>query len=158
MCEFQAITEENRAQCLALLKALWHGRIVVVRGECVELSSLDGLCACDGGEIAGLITYRILEKTCEIVSLNSLKEKRGIGSALVERVADLARAAGCQRLVLITTNDNIDALRFYQKRGFDLLRLYRNALEETRRLKPGVPPVGEHGIPLRHEIELERFL
>lgn len=59
------------------------------------------------------------------------------------------------RLWLITTNDNMEALRFYQKRGFILSALYPNALEESRKLKPEIPEVGLEGIPLRDEIELE---
>jgi hypothetical protein len=59
---------------------------------------------------------------------------------------------------LITTNDNVAALRFYQKRGFTLAALHKNALEQSRRLKPQIPLLGLDGIPLRDEIELEIFL
>ncbi|MEW5718069.1 MAG: GNAT family N-acetyltransferase, partial [Chloroflexota bacterium] len=82
----------------------------------------------------------------------------GIGSALIDAVKLRARQAGCKRLWLITTNDNLTALRFYQKRGFTLAALHRNALEESRKIKPEIPLVGEHGIPLRDEIELEMML
>jgi hypothetical protein len=55
-----------------------------------------------------------------------------------------------------TTNDNVDALRFYQRRGFRLAALRTRAVDELRRrLKPTIPAVGEHGIPIRDEIELE---
>ena len=63
-----------------------------------------------------------------------------------------------KRLVVITTNDNIGAIRFYQKRGFDMVKLYRGALERSRKLKPQIPLIGENEIPLRHEIEFERKL
>ena len=66
-----------------------------------------------------------------------------------------ARGEGIKKLILVTTNDNINALRFYQKRGFDMARLYRNAMEASRKIKPEIPLVGENGIPLRHEIEFE---
>jgi len=69
-----------------------------------------------------------------------------------------AAAAGCTRLWLVTTNDNVEALRFYQKQGFRLVALYPNALEASRRLEPDLPLVGRHGIPLRDEIELEMRL
>ena len=69
-----------------------------------------------------------------------------------------ARERGCRRLFLITTNDNLRALAFYQKRGFELAALRRGALNESRKLKPSIPLIGENGIPLRDEIELEMSL
>jgi len=90
----------------------------------------------------------------EIMSLDSLREGQGIGTALVEAAIAHARASGCAQVTLITTNDNLRALGFYQKRGFDLVRLYRGALDVSRAMKPEIPLVGEGGIPLRHELEL----
>jgi DNA-3-methyladenine glycosylase I len=105
-----------------------------------------------------LVTYRIEGEACEIVSLDSTIETIGIGSALIQAVRDTAASAGCKRLWLVTTNDNMAALRFYQKRGFVLVAVHRNALDESRRLKPEIPLVGIDGIPLRDEIELELSL
>jgi GNAT superfamily N-acetyltransferase len=93
---------------------------------------------------------------CEIVTLDNLGDRRGVGTALIEAVMETARAAGCRRLWLITTNDNLRALRFYQKRGFRLVRLSPDAVTAARRIKPEIPLVGEDGIPLRDELELER--
>jgi ribosomal protein S18 acetylase RimI-like enzyme len=87
--------------------------------------------------------------------MNSLAEARGVGSALVDAVRNAAANAGCQRLWLITTNDNTTALRFWQKRGFRLAALYRNAIEQSRKLKPEIPLTGNDGISIRDEIELE---
>lgn len=77
----------------------------------------------------------------------------GTGTALVEAVAG---DAGARRLRLVTTNDN--ALRFYQRRGFRLAELHVGAVDEARRLKPTIPTIGDHGIPLRDELVLERPL
>ncbi len=54
--------------------------------------------------------------------------------------------------------DNMNALRFYQKRRFRLIAVFPNALEESRKLKPEIPLTGIDGIPLRDEIELELIL
>jgi hypothetical protein len=60
------------------------------------------------------------------------------------------------RLWLVTTNDNVDALRFYQRRGFRLAELRPEAVTLSRRaLKPEIPMVGAHGIELRDELELD---
>ena len=57
---------------------------------------------------------------------------------------------------LITTNDNLRALQFYQKRGYSLTKIYKDAMDEVRKVKPNVPIIGENGIPLRDELELEK--
>ena len=101
---------------------------------------------------------RISENECEIVSLNSLAADRGIGTALIAEVKEKAAEGGCRRIWLITTNDNVAAMRFYQKRGFSFAAIYINALEETRRVKPELSLTGFDGIPLRDEIELELLL
>ena len=108
-----------------------------------------------GGRPSGLVTYRIDGDECEIITLNSLIEGIGIGSALLEAVGKAAEASGCKRFWLITTNDNTKAIRFYQKRGMTLAALYRNAIEHSRKLKPEIPMAGLDGIPIRDEIELE---
>jgi GNAT superfamily N-acetyltransferase len=120
---------------------------------------MPGFVAVDtGGAWVGLITYRLAATECEVISLNSLRPGVGIGSALIGAVREIARQNGCCRLWLMTTNDNMNALHFYQKRGFVLAALYPDALAEARRLKPEIPLTGFDGIPLRDEIELEMTL
>ena len=109
-------------------------------------------------EPVGLVTYSIQEAQCQIVTLDSLVKGRGIGTALTEAVKAAAMEAGCRRLWLITTNDNLPALGFYQKRGFVIAAIHRNALQVSRRIKPEIPLFGKDGIPLRDEIEMEYLL
>lgn len=104
----------------------------------------------------GLITIHVAEKECEITTLDSLSEASGIGTALVEAVETWAEAAGIQRLWLVTTNDNLAALRFWQKRGYHLVAVHRNAIAQARRIKPQIPITGLNGITIRDEIELEK--
>jgi ribosomal protein S18 acetylase RimI-like enzyme len=136
----------------------WAGSFVVSRGKVHYPNRLPGFVAMAEGEPAGLITYQINAGACEIVTIESRVEGIGVGSALIEAVKQAARAAGCRRLWLITTNDNLPALGFYQRRGFELVAVHRAAIETTRRLKPGIPRVGLGGIPIRDEIELEMML
>lgn len=155
---FTAVNEENRALVNAFLMEHWFSTDMVVRGECVDMTKQSGILAMEDGEISGLLMYRAEGDVCEILSLDSLMPGKGLGTALLCEAEQVARSHGCARLTLITTNDNIEALRFYQKRGFDMANLYRNALEVSRRMKPQIPLIGEHGIPLRHEIEFEKRL
>ncbi|MCH7786707.1 MAG: hypothetical protein IIC22_04260 [Chloroflexi bacterium] len=62
------------------------------------------------------------------------------------------------QLWVITTNDNLNALRFYQMWGMTIAALRPNALEESRKLKPEIPMTGIDNIPLHDEIELELAL
>jgi N-acetylglutamate synthase-like GNAT family acetyltransferase len=83
---------------------------------------------------------------------------QGVGTALIEEVKAEARSQGCTRLWLITTNDNLPALKFYQKRGFQITAVHPDAVTESRKVKPEIPLVGLEGIPLRDEIELSMEL
>jgi GNAT superfamily N-acetyltransferase len=114
------------------------------------------LVAIDGAEPAGLLTYVLGADACEVLTLHAVRPWHGAGSALLHAVAKIARDARCSRLWLVTTNDNVDALRFYQRRGFRLRALYPGAVDASRRdRKPEIPRIGDHGIPLCDELELE---
>ncbi len=152
------LTGDDHDWVARLLTRRWGSPQVVSRGRLHQADRLPGFCAVQAGTPRGLITYHITGGECEIVTLDSVQEGEGIGTALIEAVEAAARQARCRRLWLITTNDNLNALRFYQKRGFVLAALHRDALTASRRLKPQIPLVGQHGIPLRDELELELLL
>ena len=91
---------------------------------------------------------------CELAFIGSLEPHRGIGTALLNALR--GEVADCARIWLVTTNDNLEALRFYQRRGFHLIAIHPDAVTETRKsLKPEIPLVGSFGIPMRDEIQLE---
>ena len=155
MIQARPLIEGDREWAVRLIEKRWGSRMIVTRGRLHDAGELPAFVATRAGEPAGLATYRIDGDECELVSLDSLVEGVGVGSALIAAVQEVAMAAGCRRLWLIATNDNMAALRFYQRRGFVLVGVHRNALEESRRLKPEIPLIGIDGIPLRDEIELE---
>jgi len=135
----------------------WDAEIVVAHGVVYKPHELPGFVAThvEQEQPVGLITYQLQDNQCEIVTLDSLKSGAGIGSALIEAVKAAASQMGCIRIWLITTNDNLNALRFYQKRGFELVAVHRDAIERSRQIKPEIPLIGEYGIPIRDKIELE---
>jgi ribosomal protein S18 acetylase RimI-like enzyme len=122
---------------------------------CDELPGFAAFC---GEELVGLVTYAVADGQLQVVSLDSVREGIGVGTSLMLAVERVARDSGMDRVWLLTTNDNLNALRFYQKRGYVLVAVHRNAVEQARRLKPQIPTVGSDGIPLRDEIELEKRL
>ena len=152
------VRAEDRDWIRRFVAERWGAEVVVARGVLYRPHELAGIVAeGDGGPI-GLLTNQISGDACEIVTLDSVRPSMGVGTALLEAVKDAARAAGCRRLWLVTTNDNLEALRFYQKRGFVLAAVHRNAVAAARRLKPEISRTGAHGIPIRDEIELELLL
>jgi ribosomal protein S18 acetylase RimI-like enzyme len=135
------------------------GDVLVRRGEAVNVSRLPGFAAWIGSERAGVLTYAVRGDECEVVTLESLLRRRGAGRALMDAVREAAQAAGCRRLWLVTTNDNVGALGFYQRWGLDLCAFRRGAVDEARRtLKPSIAVRDEHGVPIAHELELELLL
>ncbi len=133
----------------------WYDERIIAHGMVYYPHLLPGFIAVQAERWSGVITYSITAMQCEIISLNSLEERRGIARSLIEAVSSTARQAGCTRLWLITTNDNIAALYFYQKRGFQLVAIHRNAIQQARLIKPNIPLLGHAGIPIQDEIELE---
>lgn len=141
-----------------VLREHWGSPAVVTRGKVHHANELPGFVARGSSGKIGLITYSINGTECEVVTLDSLAEGRGIGSTLLKAVESAARESGCTCLRLVTTNDNLKALRFYQKRGFNLVALHVNAVAASRKLKPEIPATGIDGIPIRHELEMEIVL
>ncbi len=136
----------------------WGGEEMISRGNIYRPEQLDGFVVENGNEWIGLITFFIKDDECEVTSLDSQREGQGIGSMLIDETIKEARARDCKRLFLITTNDNLHALGFSQKSGFEIVTVYRGAVNVSRKIKPSIPLVGNDGIPLRDEIELEMSL
>ena len=136
----------------------WGGEEMITRGNIYRLEQLEGFVVEDEEEWIGLLTFVVKDGECEVTSLDSLREGQGIGSKLIDQAIEESRARACKRLFLITTNDNLNALGFYQKRGFEIAAIHRGAVTESRKIKPSIPLVGFNNIPLRDEIELEMSL
>jgi len=137
----------------------WNALRVARRGVLVDSLDHPAVLAWSDGELTGVATYVIDGDSCELLTLYTASRLMGVGSALLAAVQDIARAAGCCCLWVVTTNDNLEALRFYQRRGFRLALLRPGAVDRSRELlKPEIPTSGAYGIPLRDELELEMGL
>jgi len=155
----RSLTDDDRPWLTGFMTERWGVPLAAGGGRLHRLDDLPGFAAVSAdGAVAGVVTYLIEADTCEVVSIDSVVQGEGVGTALLEAACQAAAAAGCRRVRLITTNDNVDALRFYQRRGFALTELRRGAVEEARRMKPQIPEVGAYGIPIRDELVLVREL
>jgi len=145
----------DQAAIEAFLEA--HDTTLVARlGELVDARLPPALVAVEGERLVGVLAWIAHADSVEVLTLHVTEPWHGTGTALLDGARRLAASLECRRLWLITTNDNTDALRFYQGRGFSIARLHRGAVDRSRReLKPTIPRIGDHGIPLRDELELE---
>ncbi len=146
---------EDRSWIGQQLRGSWGSTIIVSRGRMYDANQCPALVAVQDGRPTGLATFRFHDDECELLSLEAIQRRSGVGSALLAGVAGKAADSGCRRLWLITTNDNLDAVRFYQRRGMRLVAVHSGAVDEARRMKPSIPEVGEYGIPLHDELEFE---
>jgi len=156
--EIRLLTPADRDWVRRKIIETWGAETVVVHQTVYHPAELPGFIAEAEGEIAGLLTYHLEGEACEIVTLDTWRTGLGVGTALIETVKQAAGREKCRRLWLVTTNDNLPALRFYQKRGFVIAAVHVNSIEKDRRLKPEIPLTGMDGIPIRDEIELEMML
>ena len=154
--DIRQIARGDRTWAHNLLVTNWCTEIVVSRGRCIRADLLPGFVATVGGDRVGLLTYRPSGDEWEIVTVDSLREREGIGTALLKAVRNAAISAGCRRLWLITTNDNLPAMQFYEAFGFVRKAVYLGAVTVvSRKLKPEIPMTGVGGVPIRDEVEYE---
>ena len=148
------VVESDKPTVEWLTTQLWGAAEVAVHDGVFYPATLPGFIAERGGRIAGLVTFEVRPPILEIVTINALDLYQGIGTMLIEAVRAEAKRLGCVQVTLTTTNDNIGALRFYQRRGFRIAAVRPGAVDRTRRRKPEIPRTGDFGIPLRDEIDL----
>lgn len=159
MIDVRPLTENDRGWAGEVEAESWSEPIVARLGELIDPTQLPGFIALLDGERAGLASYAVRGDECELVTIRSLREGRGVGRALFDAVRNAAIEASCTRLWLITTNDNLRALKLYQRWGMEIIAFHRHAVTEARRhLKPSISERGAHGIPILHEFELELSL
>lgn len=133
----------------------WGSEKIIGCGKTYFPHKLPGFVAVSGKKYLGLITYAIKKDECELVSFNVLRKRRGIGTALIEKIKKAMKKISCRKIFFVTSNDNIDALRFYQRRGFIIKKVYPGAITAARKIKPEIPLIGNYGIPMRDAIKLE---
>jgi len=150
----RTVVESDRPTVEWLTTQLWGAPEVVVHDGVFYPAALPGFIAERGGRIAGLLTYDVRPGVLEIVTINAIDQHTGIGTMLIEAIRVEAKRRGCHEVNLTTTNDNIGALRFYQRRGFRLAALRPGAVDRSRLHKPEIPRTGDYGIPLHDEIDL----
>jgi GNAT superfamily N-acetyltransferase len=146
----------DTARLAEVVARTWGSTLMDTRGRLVDILSLPGFVAVDVHEWLGYAAYEARAGETEILILESFVERTGVASGLLAECVRTAIDESALRVWLLTSNDNMDALRFYQRRGFVLVAVYRDAITRAREtIKPEISLIGKHDIPLRDEIELE---
>ena len=148
--------EADRPMIAWLMTELWGSATQMVHQTVYRPADLPGLIAERGSRLVGLLTFHVAGGVLEVVTLNALERRAGVGTLLLEAAVVEARQLRCHEIRLTTTNDNLDAIRFYQRRGLRLVALRPGAVDRARAERPEIPPDGDYGIPLRDEIDLAR--
>jgi GNAT superfamily N-acetyltransferase len=159
------LRDADRGAVARFIEAEWGDGVIAVHGAVFHPAQLPGFLAelqeqqsgaQPDRQPVGLLTYTVADGALEIITLNAVTRLTGTGTALLGYAVTEARRVGCREIRLTTTNDNVEALRFYQRRGFRLVALRPGAVDEARRIKPQIPQTGDHGIPLHDELDLVR--
>lgn len=152
------ITIHNRQRVIDFFKKHWGGTEMIISSGTFDCAQLDGYIYEGRDEILGLLTYVVYEEALEVISLDSIREGQGIGPQLMHGAELLAKKIGLEKITLITTNDNLAALKFYQKRGYRIVKVIPDAVTEARKVKPTIPFIGNDNIPLHDELLLQKHL
>jgi GNAT superfamily N-acetyltransferase len=152
------IRDDDYEAVRELLTSRWAGPEILLDGEMVDATRLPGYTAYAGGDLVGLVTLIKRDGEWEILTLDSLSRWGGTGTLLLDAVIDEARSAGINRLTVRTSNDNLDAFRFYQRRGFRLENVAQGVIDREREEKPEIPLRGDYGIEIHDEVLFARAL
>ena len=155
MIQIREVTAADGTWVRESLEREWESAIAVSRTRIHHPDRLPGLIAVRSGERVGLLKYMIEDGQLEVVTIQSLVRRLGIGTALLSAARDLAKARGCSRLWVVTTNENAAAISLYSRFGMKHVATYRGAMKEARRLKPQIPEYGPDGTPIEDELEFE---
>jgi len=157
--KIRQVDKAMREKIQPILDESWGSPYLAVNGKLWDSRIMPGYAAvsstspAEGCEVLGYLLYEQHDGVCEIMVLESVAQNIGIATVLIEQVKQAAISGGVNKIIVQTSNDNIHAFRFYQRRGFTISEVRPGAMEAARQLKPLIPLIGEDGIPLRDEIE-----
>ena len=156
MMQTRFLKESDASWASEIINERWQGPFIVSKGVVHDTRTLPGIIACDGDRAVGLLLFSRKDADIEIVTLDALELRRGVGRLLVDAIGAHAVDAGVRRIWLITTNDNVGAVAFYTQCGFRLVHVWLEAITKARKLKPQIPVMGRSGVPIRDELEFEK--
>ena len=125
--QIQQIDQMKRKSVNEFILKRWYSMVMVVHGESISLENADGWFASEDEIIIGLITYRIVNSEMEILSLDSLREKNGIGTALINKAIEVAEKVKDYSASDVLASFLSEHIELYTKQAFIL---YYQSLQE----------------------------
>jgi GNAT superfamily N-acetyltransferase len=113
------------------------------------------LVAVENGRPIGHLQLTDAPGAAEIKNMAVLPEHqgRGVGRGLIAAAVELAREQGQRRMIVATATADIGNLRFYQREGFRMRSIDRDAFTEANGYPPGIVV---DGIELRDRVWFDR--
>ena len=153
--QIKELEQKYRNQVYKFMKNEWGDLTIISLGKIYYAEKLNGFVALNQEKVVGFVLYHVENNECEIIALYSDIENNGIGTALIKTMKDFAVKNNFKRLFLITTNDNVRAISFYQKNEFSIATIHVDTIKNSRKLKPQIPLYADNGLPIRDELEFE---
>ena len=150
------LREADASWAAKVVRERWNGPFVVSKGKVHDTRQLPGIVADDEDRMVGLLLYSHEGGNIEIITLDALEPRRGIGRLLLDAILARAVEVGVKRIWLVTSNDNVGAVAFYSRCGFRLVHVWLEAITSARSLKPLIPLMDKNGVPIRDELEFEK--
>lgn len=150
--------DDDRAWARQLIEEHQDGDHRVARlGELLDPTEQEGIVAELDGRPIGLLTVHETDRGLEVLTLHSEVGGVGAGTRLLETALRVAEASHAPRLWLVTTNDNVDAIGWYLRRGMTVADVHAGAVDADRAaVKSSIPSTNRlNGLPIRDLVELE---
>jgi GNAT superfamily N-acetyltransferase len=149
-------TDRDRAVVRDLFQRDFGRTQIVAFGDVMNVDEMPALVALTYEDVSGALAYRLRGDGLHIVALatDALWQRSGVGGHLVAEAELLARRLSLARVIVTTTNDNVQALYFYQRRGYRITAVVPGSvIAQTKQERDGFG-----GIPVRDEVQLEKRL
>lgn len=137
---------------MAKIKTNWGSTSIVYSGMVYDLNTLKGIALKNNDIIVSILFYQVINKELNIILLESFVKRKGFGRIILQKIKEISKGNKYKRIIVTTTNDNIDAIKFYQLNEFDIIEVKFNAVDLSRKIKPEIPSVGNYGIKIKHEL------
>ena len=147
-------SSQDRGEIKRLVQLFWGEQEQLTFGTTFKVSELPAYVAKKEDKIVGFVSFAELHDDLIVVALGIIPEYQGVGVGrrLVASAEKEARRLKKKRMLVSTSNDDLPALAFYQRLGFQIYEVKPNAVAE----KHGKVLKGIGNLPIRDELRLQK--
>jgi len=149
-------TDDERSTIRELVREFWGEEEQLTFDRRFELAELPAYVAKIDNDLVGFVSFAEISDFLIIVALGVLPSYQGgsVGTKLVEEVEKEAKSQGKKEMLVSTSNDDLPALAFYQRLGFQIVEVKPNVIAQKH--ETFLQGIG--GLPIRDEIRLRKGL